>query len=54
MTQTERYILSELDTIVEECMEKGITASEWVERYAEEYRRRYDNGEGRGIFKTKY
>lgn len=54
MTKIQRYILNELKTIEEECMEKGITASEWVERYAEEYRRRYGNGEGRGIFKTKY
>lgn len=40
MTQNQRYILNELKTIQKECMEKGISASQWVEWYAEEYRRK--------------
>jgi len=44
MTQNRRFILNELKLIQEECMEKGISASEWVQRHAEEYRRKYGNG----------
>lgn len=44
MGRVREYILNELRVIERECLEKGISASEWVERYAAEYRRRYGNG----------
>lgn len=44
MNKTKEYILNELKIIEQECMEKGISASEWVQRYAEEYHRKYGNG----------
>jgi len=37
-----RYILNELKIIEKECMEKDITASEWVKKYAEKYRWKYE------------
>ena len=42
MINVREYILGEFRTIERECYEKGITASEWVERYAEEYHRKYN------------
>jgi len=39
MTQDQRYILSELKVIQEECQKLGISASEWVVRYADKYHR---------------
>jgi len=41
MSRTKQYILTELKTIEKECQEKGISASEWVKRYADEYRKRH-------------
>ena len=44
MSAVKQYILNEVKVIENECLEKGISSSEWVERYAEEYHRKYANG----------
>lgn len=44
MGRVREFILNELGIIEKECPEKGITASEWVKRYAEGYARRNGNG----------
>lgn len=38
MTKPQKYILNEVKVIEKECLEKGISPREWIERYAEEYR----------------
>lgn len=43
MGRVKQYILNELKVIERECLEKGISASEWIERYAEGFRRKYGN-----------
>jgi len=43
MTAVQKYILNETKVIEKECLEKGITAREWIDRYAEDYHRRYWN-----------
>ncbi len=37
MTGFEMYIHSQLAVIEKECMAKGLSASEWIERHADEY-----------------
>lgn len=44
MSETEEYILNEIKMIEKECLDKGISPSEWVARYAEKYRRKRING----------
>lgn len=41
MTAAQRYIFDEAETIEKECLEKGISVSEWIERYAENYHRKH-------------
>jgi len=41
MDKSKQHILNELKTIEKECMKKGITASEWVAKYTEDYHRKY-------------
>ena len=41
MSAVRAYILKELEVIEKECMEKGISATEWVEKYAADFHRRY-------------
>jgi len=43
MTAARKYILNEAKVIEKECMEKGITAREWIDRYAEDYHKKYWN-----------
>lgn len=45
MNEYKKYILTELKIIEKECMEKGISASEWVERYARVYCKKNGNGD---------
>jgi len=46
MGKTREYIFSELKVIEKECFEKGITASEWVARYGEEFHKNHWNKNG--------
>ena len=41
MTAARRYILDEVKTIEKECLERGISSGEWIEKYAEKYHRRH-------------
>lgn len=41
MGKISEYILRELKIIERECLEKGISASEWIEKYADEYNRKH-------------
>ena len=43
MTAVQKYILDEAKAIEKGCSEKGITANEWVERYAKNYHSKYWN-----------
>ena len=43
MTKPKEYILNEVKIIEKECLEKGISPIEWIEKYAKVYRRRYCN-----------
>ena len=49
MTKIRRYILNEVKIIEKECLEKGISPSEWIERHAEEYRQKYEIQKRRGV-----
>lgn len=44
MTRTEKYILEEVKAIEKECLENGISPSEWVEKHARSYHRKWLNG----------
>ena len=46
MNKTSSYIVGELKTIEKECREKGISATEWVEKYAGDYRNKFWKNEG--------
>lgn len=41
MTDFKRYILNEIKVIEKDTKEKGISPTEWVERYADEYHRKF-------------
>ena len=43
MFKPKEYILNEVKIIEKECLEKGISPIEWIERYAEEYSRKWLN-----------
>lgn len=43
MNRYKKYIFQELKTIEKDCREQGITATEWIERHAAEYCRKYWN-----------
>jgi len=47
MTRYQKYILDERKTIGIECRKKGIAASEWVKKYAVDYRRKCWNSGAR-------
>jgi len=36
-----KYIFGQLETIERNCVEQGITASEWIEKHAAEYCRKH-------------
>jgi len=41
MSAVRAYILKELEVIEKECMEKGISATEWVEKNAKNFYKKY-------------
>jgi len=43
MTRTEKYILNEVKVIEKECLENGVSPSEWVEKHARSYRRKWNH-----------
>ncbi len=43
MTKAHQYILNEVKVIEKECLKKGISPIEWIERYAEGYHRKWGN-----------
>ena len=43
MTPAQRYIVNEAKVIEKECLERGITAREWIDRHAEDYRQKFWN-----------
>ena len=49
MTAAQRYILGEVKIIEKECLERSISVSEWIERYAENYHRKYWNNNQQGV-----
>lgn len=54
MNKIKAYILNELQVIEKECMEKGISASQWVERYAEDFHKRYWNARVQRVHSGTY
>ncbi len=49
MSAVKQFILNELKVIEKECLEKGISPGEWIERYAGEYRRKYKIQKRKGV-----
>jgi len=54
MSAARSYILKELETIEKECLEKGISASEWIEKNAEDFHRRYWDAKPREVAVGSY
>ena len=54
MSAVKSYILRELEVIEKECMEKGISATKWIEKYAENFHERYWNVKPREVVVGSY
>ena len=54
MDRFSERVISEFKMIEEDCMAKGILATEWIEKYAENFHERYWNVKPREVVVGSY